>query len=79
LFTRGEAAPGVMSIRFTTLDNPSKFQPMLDIWTSSAQPWTCLSQFLTIPKCPSWATCSCLARADAASLAESLRLAGLPD
>jgi hypothetical protein len=32
LFTRGEAAPGVMSIRFTTLDNPSKFQPMLDIW-----------------------------------------------
>jgi hypothetical protein len=32
-----------MSIRFTTLDNPSNFQPMLDIWTSSAQPWTCLN------------------------------------
>ena len=44
LFTSGEAAPGVMSIRFPTLDNPSEFQPMLDIWTSSAQPWVCLSR-----------------------------------
>jgi hypothetical protein len=50
LFTRGEAAPGVMSIRFTTLDKPSEFQPMLDIWTSSAQPWTCLSE--AIPHYP---------------------------
>lgn len=44
LFTRGEAAPEVMSIRFPTLDSPSEFRPMLDIWTSSAQPWVCLSQ-----------------------------------
>ena len=44
LFTRSEAAPEVMSIRFPTLDNLSAFQPMLDIWTSSAQPWVCLSQ-----------------------------------
>jgi hypothetical protein len=44
LFTRGEAAPEFMSIRFPTLDSPSEFQPMLDIWTSSAQPWVCLSQ-----------------------------------
>ena len=44
LFTRGEAAPDVMSIRFPTLDDQSQFQPMLDIWTSSAQPWVCLSQ-----------------------------------
>ena len=43
LFTRGEATP-VMSIRFPTLDSPSEFQPMLDIWTSSAQPWVCLNQ-----------------------------------
>jgi hypothetical protein len=50
LFTRGETAPRVMSIRFTTLDNPSKFQPMLDIWTSSAQPWTCFSE--AIPHYP---------------------------
>jgi hypothetical protein len=44
LFARGEATSEVMSIRFPTLDNPSEFQPMLDIWTSSAQPWVCLSQ-----------------------------------
>jgi hypothetical protein len=50
LFTRGETAPEVMSIRFPTLDNPSEFQPMLDIWTSSAQPWVCLSQ--AIPHYP---------------------------
>jgi hypothetical protein len=37
-------APVAMLIRFATLDNPSEFQPMLDIWTSSAQPWVCLSQ-----------------------------------
>jgi hypothetical protein len=44
LFTRGEAAPDFMSIRFPTLDDLSDFQPMLDIWTSSAQSWVCLSQ-----------------------------------
>ena len=46
LFTRGDAAPEVMSIRFSTLDKQSEFQPMLDIWTSSAQPWVCLSQII---------------------------------
>jgi len=44
LFARGEAAPEFMSIRFPTLDSPSEFQPMLDIWTSRAQPWVCLNQ-----------------------------------
>jgi hypothetical protein len=44
LVTRGEAAPGVRSIRFPTLDNPSEFHPLVDIWTSSAQPWVCLNQ-----------------------------------
>ena len=54
LFTRGEIAPKFMSIRFPTLDSPSEFQPMLDIWTSSAQPWVCLSKeiphYLRSPK-----------------------------
>jgi hypothetical protein len=50
LFTSGAAAPGVISIRFPTLDNPSEFQPMVDIWISSAQPWVCLSQ--AIPHYP---------------------------
>jgi hypothetical protein len=44
MFTSGETAPEVMSIRFATLDDPSQFQPMLDIWTSSAQAWVCLSE-----------------------------------
>jgi hypothetical protein len=54
LFTRGEAAPEFMSIRFPTLDSPLEFHPMLDIWTSSAQPWVCLSKeiphYLQSPK-----------------------------
>jgi hypothetical protein len=44
LFAHGETAPGFMSIRFSTLDDQTDFQPMLDIWTSSAQPWVCFSQ-----------------------------------
>lgn len=44
LFTRGEVAPAVMSIRFATLDDPSEFKPALDIWISSAQPWVSLSE-----------------------------------
>lgn len=43
LFTSSEVAPGFMSIRFPTLDDASQFQPLLDIWTSSAQSWVCLS------------------------------------
>jgi hypothetical protein len=50
LFTRGEAAPDFMSIRFSTLDSQSEFRPMLDIWTSSAQTWTCLDE--AIPHFP---------------------------
>lgn len=50
LFTRGEVVPEFMSIRFPTLDDPSKFEPMLDIWTSTAQPWVCLSE--AIPHYP---------------------------
>jgi hypothetical protein len=53
LFARGEAAPEFMSIRFPTLDSPSDFQPTLDIWTSSAQPWVCLNQEIPhYPKSP---------------------------
>jgi hypothetical protein len=46
LFTRGEANPEFTSIRFPSLDDPSEFQPMLDIWTSSAAPWVCLDDRL---------------------------------
>jgi hypothetical protein len=46
LFTRGEANPQFTSIRFPSLDDSSGFRPMLDIWTSRAQPWTCLDERL---------------------------------
>ena len=49
LFARSEASD-FMSIRFPTLDEPSAFRPMLDIWTSSAQAWVCLDQ--AIPHYP---------------------------
>jgi hypothetical protein len=53
LFTGGEVAPEFMSVRFSTLDDPSMFQPTLDIWTSSAQPWVCLNQAIPhYPKSP---------------------------
>jgi hypothetical protein len=42
LFTQSEANPQFTSIRFPTLEDAANFAPMLDIWTSSAQPWVCL-------------------------------------
>jgi hypothetical protein len=47
LFTQSESYPQVTSIRFPSLDDNSSFKPMLDIYTASAQKWTCLDQ--TIP------------------------------
>lgn len=50
LFTYSTVNPGFLSVRFPTLDNTTEFQPLLDIWTASAQPWVCLSQ--AIPQYP---------------------------
>lgn len=47
LFTRGEVVPDFMSIRFPTLDDFSDFKPVVDIWTSSAQPWMCFDEATT--------------------------------
>ncbi|GAB3762054.1 hypothetical protein GCM10028796_13150 [Ramlibacter monticola] len=46
LFTQSEVNAQFTSIRFPTLDDASAFAPMLDIWTSSAQPWVCLDEKL---------------------------------
>ena len=46
LFTRSDANAQFTSIRFPTLDEPSAFKPMLDIFTTSAQPWVCLDAAL---------------------------------
>ncbi len=57
LFARGEPDKGFVSIRFPTLDDQSRFRPMLDIWTCSAQPWVCLDaaipHFAESPPAPS--------------------------
>lgn len=50
LFTTSEAHPEFTSIRFSSLDHPSGFKPMLDIWTSSAQSWVRLDD--AIPHFP---------------------------
>ena len=46
LFALSEANASFTSIRYSSLDDSSAFQPMLDMWTSSAAPWVCLDQEL---------------------------------
>jgi hypothetical protein len=43
MFATSDRAEGFMSVRFSTLDDPSSFSPQMDVWTSSAQPWTCMN------------------------------------
>jgi hypothetical protein len=40
--------PELMGIMAGSLDNPSEFQPVIDIYTASAQPWDCMN--LELPK-----------------------------
>jgi hypothetical protein len=42
--------PEVIVLKVASLDDPSWFKPMADIWTSSAQPWDCMDPRL--PKVP---------------------------
>jgi hypothetical protein len=39
LFADNSSASGMMAIKAASLDDPSWFKPMADIWTASAQPW----------------------------------------
>jgi hypothetical protein len=36
---RPDAAPQIVAIRTTSLDDPSWFKPQMDVWTSDAHPW----------------------------------------
>jgi hypothetical protein len=36
---RLDAAPQIVAIRTTSLDDPSWFKPQMDVWTSDAHPW----------------------------------------
>ncbi|BAZ41825.1 glutathione-dependent formaldehyde-activating GFA [Calothrix sp. NIES-4101] len=35
--------PGLMGIMAGSLDEPSEFQPGIDVYTASAQPWDCMN------------------------------------
>lgn len=39
LFADNSSGSGMMAIKPASLDDPSWFRPMGDIWTASAQPW----------------------------------------
>jgi len=45
-----EMMPGVLGVRAGSLDNPSLYQPTVDIYTASAQSWDCMNP--NLPKFP---------------------------
>jgi hypothetical protein len=50
LFGKPEIVPGVLAIRAGSLDNPALYQPQMDIYVASAQPWDVMNPDL--PKFP---------------------------
>ncbi len=53
LFGKPSMMPDVVGIRAGSLDNPSLFQPSMDVYTSSAQPWDYMNPDLPkFPKAP---------------------------
>jgi hypothetical protein len=39
ILSKPDAAPQIVAIRTASLDDPSWFNPQLDVWTSDAHPW----------------------------------------
>ena len=50
LFLKAEMMPDLMDIMAGSLDDPSWFQPTMDIFTASAQPWDFMNP--NLPKFP---------------------------
>jgi hypothetical protein len=50
LFTRLEALPEMLGVKAGTLDDASRFNPQLDFYVASAQPWDPMNAGL--PKLP---------------------------
>ena len=50
LFAHAEVMPGLFMIQAGSLDDPSQFQPQMNIYTASAQPWDFMDPAL--PKFP---------------------------
>lgn len=40
IFGKPDAAPHIVAIRAGSLDDPSWFNPQMEVWTSDAHPWT---------------------------------------
>jgi hypothetical protein len=39
ILAKPDSAPQIVAIRTASLDDPSWFNPQVDVWTSDAQPW----------------------------------------
>jgi len=50
---RTDSQPQIVAIRTASLDDPSWFDPQMDVWTSDAHPWdhmnTALVKFAKYP------------------------------
>ena len=45
---KAHRAPDLMFMTAASLDDPSRFQPQVEVWTGSAPPWACLHP--TLPR-----------------------------
>jgi hypothetical protein len=48
VFIQAELVPDLQGLWASSLDDPSQFQPSVQVWTRSAQPWDCLHP--TLPR-----------------------------
>lgn len=46
MFATSDGSGGFMSVRFSTLDDTSWFEPRADVWIIRAQTWTCMNASL---------------------------------
>jgi hypothetical protein len=58
LFLKAETMPDLMGIMAGSLDDPSWFQPTMEVFTASAQPWDFMNP--NLPKFPTCHRCSLL-------------------
>jgi len=46
VFIQAELVPDLQGLWAASLDDPSQFQPLVQVWTGSAQPWDCMTPTL---------------------------------
>jgi len=53
VFIQAELVPSLQGLWAASLDDPSQFQPSVQVWSGSAQPWDCMHPaLLKIDKAP---------------------------